>query len=98
LFDSRVHSTTGFALNTQCTLLFTIIQKRHFVIHYYSLSLLSDTFVIHSLGIVCRLLSDGILNSPFTAQGKGRSERDETDSESNSFGKNDEMSEDEMAV
>ena len=73
------------------TLLFTVI-------HYYSLSLLSDTFVIHSLGIVCRLLSDGILNSPFTAQGKGRSERDETDSESNSFGKNDEMSEDEMAV
>ena len=33
-----------------------------------------------------------------TAQGKGRSERDETDSESNSFDKNDEMSEDEMTV
>jgi hypothetical protein len=33
-----------------------------------------------------------------TAQGKGRSERDEADSESNSFDKNDEMFEDEMTM
>jgi hypothetical protein len=38
------------------------------------------------------------LSARSAVQGKGRSERDETDSESNSFDHNDDMSEDEMTV